>query len=239
MLDEHRKRLWWTSYCIDRMTSTELGVAPAFSCVPEGMQLPSSAGLAPEEAEQFSDPSLLTATAQLCEIKRDVVRTAAQHGGSEERLDAIQASLDMLQQWRAGLPAAMDFTFEDNLPKRLMESRHGRILASIYLRYHQVSLLLLVGFPSFSRANLRRKCFILLLRPIYLQKLSMIVQKRRQTSQSAAASPNVYCNGTSDSEGDPMAALKMQCLQAARNNCKILLGLWSYDKIGKFSHPAP
>lgn len=30
-----------------------------------------------------------------------------------------------------------------------------------------------------------------------------------------------------------MKGVKMQCLQAARNNCKILLGLWNYDKIGK------
>ncbi|KAF6831073.1 C6 transcription factor [Colletotrichum musicola] len=216
VLDEHRKRLWWTSYYMDRMTSTELGVAPAFCCVPEGMQLPSSAGLTPDEAEQFSDPSLLTAAAQLCEIKRDVVRTAAQHGGSEKRLDAIQASLDMLQQWRAGLPGVMDFTFEDSLPTRLMDSRHGRILASIYMRYHQ--------------------CFILLLRPIYLQKLSLIVQKRRHTSQSAAASPNLLCGGNPEGEGAPMVALKMQCLQAARNNCKILLGLWHYDKIAKFGY---
>lgn len=126
---------------MDRMISTELGVAPAMSSVPEGMQLPSTAGLAPEDLEEFSDPSLLSMQTQLCDIKRNVVRTAAQHGNvdGERHLDVIQPCLDTLKEWRASLPEQMAFTFEDSLPTRLMEAQYGRILASIYMRYHQVN----------------------------------------------------------------------------------------------------
>lgn len=141
VMNEHRKRLWWTSYCMDRMISTELGVSPALASVPEGMQLPCSASLTSEDLEQFSDPSLLTASTQLCEIKRHVVITAAQHSDvdDERRLDIIKPCIDMLHDWRANLPSNMTFTFEDSLPTRLMEAQSGRILASIYMRYHQAS----------------------------------------------------------------------------------------------------
>ncbi|KAL0939771.1 uncharacterized protein CTRU02_206381 [Colletotrichum truncatum] len=216
MENEHRKRLWWTSYCMDRMISLELGVTPTLASVPEGMKLPSSFGLTPEQSEEFSDPSLLTASIQLCEIKRNVIVTAAQHGDidDEKRLDAIKPCIDMLQQWRAGLPQAMAFSFDDDLPTRLMEAQYGRILASIYLRYHQ--------------------CYILLLRPLYLQKLSSILQQRRMSIQQFNSSRHIVPSVAV--EDDPMNAVKIQCLQAARNNCKILLGLWNYDKIAKFGY---
>ncbi|KAK1702984.1 hypothetical protein BDP67DRAFT_550042 [Colletotrichum lupini] len=213
VMNEHRKRLWWTSYCMDRMISTELGVAAAVACVPEGMQLPSSAGLDAEDLEEFSDPGLLTMQTQLCEIKRNVVRTAAQHVDvdDERRLEIIKPCLDTLQEWRSSLPQQVAFTFEESLPTRLMEAPHGRILASTYMRYHQ--------------------CFILLLRPLYLQKLSSIVQKRRSNNP-----PRFTGTDTPIDTDDPMRAVKIQCLQAARNNCKILLGLWNYDKIAKFGY---
>lgn len=126
---------------MDRMISTELGVAAAVACVPEGMQLPSSAGLDAEDLEEFSDPGLLTMQTQLCEIKRNVVRTAAQHVDvdDERRLEIIKPCLDTLQEWRSSLPQQVAFTFEESLPTRLMEAPHGRILASTYMRYHQVS----------------------------------------------------------------------------------------------------
>ncbi|KAJ5006687.1 hypothetical protein K4K48_002855 [Colletotrichum sp. SAR 10_66] len=77
----------------------------------------------------------------LCEIKRHVVITAAQHSDvdDERRLDIIKPCIDMLHDWRANLPSNMTFTFEDSLPTRLMEAQYGRILASIYMRYHQAS----------------------------------------------------------------------------------------------------
>ncbi|KAF9872883.1 hypothetical protein CkaCkLH20_09746 [Colletotrichum karsti] len=215
LMNEHRKRLWWTSYCMDRMISTELGVAPALSSVPDGIQLPNSNGLTVDELEELSDPNLLTATTQLCEIKRFVVITAAKYGDvdEEKRLEMIRPCIEMLQEWRGNLPSSMTFTFEENLPTRLMENQFGRILASIYLRYHQ--------------------CYILLLRPLYLQKLSSIVQKRRLNSQQVQPSRV----GSLPTEGDdPMKEVKIQCLEAARNNCKILLGLWNYDKIAKFGY---
>lgn len=116
---------------MDRMISTELGVAPALSSVPDGMQLPSSGGLSFAELEEFSDPNLLTATTQLCEIKRMVVKAAARQGDVdyEKRMDVIKPSIDMLQEWRRSLPCSMVFAFEESLPTRLMEDQYGRILA--------------------------------------------------------------------------------------------------------------
>ncbi|KAM6518616.1 hypothetical protein FSOLCH5_007379 [Fusarium solani] len=69
---EHMRRLWWTSYCMDRMVATELGLTPTQWTIPQAVSLPSSAGLMSEDLGQFFDPAILAAQIQLCEIKRRV-----------------------------------------------------------------------------------------------------------------------------------------------------------------------
>ncbi|KAK7408303.1 hypothetical protein QQX98_009505 [Neonectria punicea] len=75
---EHRKRVWWTAFCVDRAISTELGLRPAYIGVGEGLGYPDSSSLTAEEKEEFYDAELLTAQIKLCEVKCDVVDTVSQ-----------------------------------------------------------------------------------------------------------------------------------------------------------------
>lgn len=138
---EHRKRVWWTSYCMDRMVSTELGLAATNDNLGQRLQLPLSKGLSPDEIEEFFNPHLLAAQVQLCTIKSKVVETVTTHpsiGDAVWPVDVIRPSLDMLQNWRKELPQHMSFTFESGISPRMLELPFVRVLASLYLRYHQV-----------------------------------------------------------------------------------------------------
>lgn len=139
--NEHRRRVWWTSYCLDRMISTDLGLEPAQLAPPD---LPSSAGLVGAEADEFFDARLLAAHAQLSEIKRRVVGAAAaecMRVGSDdgERQRLIWPCLEMLGAWREGLDEEMSFDFQGGIPDGMMALPFARVLASLYLRYYQVS----------------------------------------------------------------------------------------------------
>ena len=136
------RRLWWTSYCMDRMVATELGLTPTQWTIPQAVSLPSSAGLMSEDLGQFFDPAILAAQIQLCEIKRrvwDTVTGLLRTPDYHSILNAIQPCLDLLQNWKESLPGHMALRFDTcqsmfNLPC-------ARGLASLYLRYHQVCLL--------------------------------------------------------------------------------------------------
>ncbi|KAJ4212558.1 hypothetical protein NW759_011595 [Fusarium solani] len=203
---EHMRRLWWTSYCMDRMVATELGLTPTQWTIPQAVSLPSSAGLMSQDMDQFFDPAILAAQIQLCEIKRrvwDTVTGLLRTPDYHSILNAIQPCLDLLQNWKEGLPGHMALRFDTcqtmfNLPC-------ARGLASLYLRYHQ--------------------CFTVLLRPFFLQELSGIMQERlgKPTQSMTTAS-------------DQIQAIKIQCLEAASNNCIILLDLSTNSKIAKYGY---
>lgn len=141
IVQEHRRRVWWTSYCMNRMVSTELGIPPAHEPASRDLPLPSSITLTPEEEEEFFDPELLTAQTQLCQIKFKVVETASHHirmSADGRPLDVLDPCLTTLQEWRKHLPSGMSFTFDNGIPKKMLELPAARVVASLYLRYHQV-----------------------------------------------------------------------------------------------------
>jgi proline utilization trans-activator len=57
--------------------------------------------------------------------------------------------------------------------------------------------------------------------------LSLLLQKKEVVSQEAANAQDLLQN-------DEVRMMKLECLDAARNNCKILLDLSKCNKIGKF-----
>ena len=141
IVQEHRRRVWWTSYCMNRMVSTELGIPPAHEPASRYLPLPASITLTPEEEEEFFDPELLTAQTQLCQIKFKVVETASHHirmSADGRPLDVLDPCLTTLQEWRKHLPSGMSFTFDNGIPKKMLELPAARVVASLYLRYHQV-----------------------------------------------------------------------------------------------------
>ncbi len=138
---EHRKRVWWTSYCMNRMVCTELGIPLVHEPASRDLQLPSSACLTPEEKEEFSDPNLLTALIQLCQIKFKVVETASHQirtSADGRPLDVLGPCLTTLKEWRQHLPRGLSFNFNNGTPKEMLGLPSIRVIASLYLRYYHV-----------------------------------------------------------------------------------------------------
>lgn len=138
VIQEHQKRTWWTTYCIDRITSTELGLRPIIHDLP--LVPPSSAQLALEDKDQFSNPHLLYALAQLCFIKAKVVDAVGQlqKDSLTNTLKSLNPCLTLLSDWMAGLPEDMSFTFEQGIPLQMQRHPYARNVASLYLRHNQV-----------------------------------------------------------------------------------------------------
>lgn len=129
---EHRKRVWWTAFCVDRAISTELGLVPAYVNVGGSLEYPSSDGLTLEDQEEFYDAELLTAHIKLCEIKTLVVDTVSQLksrdiSGPYEIIGRCLQALDLCGRQ---MPERV-FSGSGSIPE-------SRICLSIALRYHQV-----------------------------------------------------------------------------------------------------
>ncbi|KAI3581945.1 hypothetical protein IWW34DRAFT_802758 [Fusarium oxysporum f. sp. albedinis] len=129
---EHRKRVWWTAFCVDRMISTELALHPAYTGLGQELGYPDSSGLTAEEEEEFFDPVLLTALIKLCEIKTDVVNTVSRlkHKDITEPYQVLRQCLQGLDRRGRGLPERV-FSGGSSLPE-------NRICSSLALRYHQL-----------------------------------------------------------------------------------------------------
>ncbi|KAI4864022.1 fungal-specific transcription factor domain-containing protein [Hypoxylon rubiginosum] len=213
-IHEHQKRTWWTTYCIDRITSTELGLRPIINDLP--LVPPSSTQLAPEDKDQFSNPHLLFALAQLCFIKGKVIDAVGQlqKYSLANTLKILRPCLTLLNDWMTGLPEDMTFTFEQGIPLQMQRHPYARNVASLYLRHNQ--------------------CLILLLRPLLVRELPFIIRRGKETANVVSDSPT---STTDLSQLDQMnQSLITKCVSAARDNAKILVGLWRIEKIAKYGY---
>jgi hypothetical protein len=141
---EHRKRIWWTTYCIDRMTSTELGLPPALQVNRVEQTYPDdSALLHPSDRAEFYDAETHTTQVQLAFIHADICENMKSiRKGDTMDVDVgdlTRPILQRLEEVRAGLPVHMSFDVEDGMPPA-MKGMPDRSLASLYQRYHQVCL---------------------------------------------------------------------------------------------------
>lgn len=129
---EHRKRIWWTAFCVDRAISTELCLRFAYTGLGEDLDYPDSSSLTAEEKEEFWDPELLTAHIKLCKIKCDVVDTVSQLKSKDIAgpYEILGQCLQRLDRCGREMPEKV-FSTCDSVPE-------SRILLSIALRYHQV-----------------------------------------------------------------------------------------------------
>ncbi|KAM0545426.1 hypothetical protein ACHAPJ_011331 [Fusarium lateritium] len=156
---EHRKRVCWTSYCLDKMTSSELGLLPSFQHSQIKLDYPSDQQLEPGDADQFFEADFLHARIQLTLMKAEAdifidlwqsIRDDIPDG--ERRVRPI---LLKLENWLHELPTSLKFDCEAGMPEAMAQAPNMRSLASLYLRWHQ--------------------CFILLLRPFFLKQITYIV----------------------------------------------------------------
>ncbi|KAL2867606.1 transcription factor domain-containing protein [Aspergillus lucknowensis] len=153
---EHRKRVWWTTYCIDRMTSTEMGLPPALQVHQVEQLYPDDSILLPEDRAEFHDAETLTTQVQLAFIHADICENmkSIRKDNTANVGDLTRPILQRLEEVRARLPPHMSFNVENGMPPA-MKQMADRSLASLYQRYHQ--------------------CFVLLIRPLFLKQISYLL----------------------------------------------------------------
>lgn len=129
---EHRKRVWWSAFCVDRAISTELGLHPAYSGASPCIDYPCSDSLTKEEREEFYDADLLTAQVKLCEIKLSVADTVSQLKAKDiaRPYEILAHCLQQLDRCGREMPEKV---FSGSGPVQ-----EHRISSSIALRFHQV-----------------------------------------------------------------------------------------------------
>ncbi|CAH0057385.1 unnamed protein product [Clonostachys solani] len=210
VLLEHKKRLWWTSFCMERMVVAELGISPAHGRSNLGLALPTAENIPESELNQFFDSRVLSLQTEMCEIKCQIIEAVShlrQVSDLETMLFELWPCLSTLQSWRQHVPSSISFDFTKGVPVEMIYLPCARGLASLYLRYHQ--------------------CFTVILRPLFSKELSLILQ---------GADPKQFESGLTMTQRQRIQVLKREGLQAARNNCRILLDLVARGKLAKFGY---
>ncbi|CAI6089010.1 unnamed protein product [Clonostachys chloroleuca] len=153
---EHMKRVWWTVYCLDRMTSTEMGLPPIFRRDEVELAYPSDQMLPPEASDEFSSGVSFTTQVQLAFIHTDICQTVRSLGDTGIIYDQKRAEpiIRQLETLRAQMPPTLSFDVENGLPTAMREMKN-RSLVSLYERYYQ--------------------CFVLLLRPFFLKQINYLL----------------------------------------------------------------
>lgn len=138
---EHRKRVWWTTVCMELMTCTELSLRPTCGFGDRRLGFPDNTQLSFQDREDFSDPQYLTAQVKLCRIKYHVLETICElrSGSLEEAYGLINPCLHSLDQWREEFQS-LSLSFHETGIFSTMTLGHPsmRTIASLILRYNQV-----------------------------------------------------------------------------------------------------
>jgi proline utilization trans-activator len=110
---EHRVRVWWTCYALDRIYTSKVGLPVLLRDEDIDVQMPSMDGLSPEEAEDFYSPELMTAQIKLARITgyimSDLYRIP-QPGRANTFVQSVQRILTSLRSWHESLPQVRNFS---------------------------------------------------------------------------------------------------------------------------------
>lgn len=138
---EHKKRLWWTSFCMERMVAAELGLSPAHARSSMDLEPPMSQNIPDSELNQFFDANILSLQTEMCDIKCQIMEAVShlrRNSDLRTMLFELWPCLDTLRSWRERIPSYMSFDFKDGVPAEMRSMPCARATASLYLRYHQV-----------------------------------------------------------------------------------------------------
>ncbi|CAH0025191.1 unnamed protein product [Clonostachys rhizophaga] len=157
---EHRKRLWWTCFLMDRMISVELGLTPTEATFPADIAPPSSKNIPPGDLDQLFDSDLFRLQIRISELKLRVARIEDLLRETSEYHDSIvqslKESLDSLQDFRVSIPNYMSLDFSKDSSAAICNLPWARGIATLYLRYHQ--------------------CYAALLQPVYYNHLVLALK---------------------------------------------------------------
>ncbi|PLB53913.1 hypothetical protein P170DRAFT_469393 [Aspergillus steynii IBT 23096] len=206
---EHRKRVWWTTICMDAMTCIELSLTPAHALNDDRIEFPDSSRLSTEDGEEFSDSQYLTAQIKLCRIKYHIVKTVSElrFGSPGEAQALIDPCLQALDNWRLEFLPTLEFTEEGGFSDETLAFPPMRTTASLLLRHNQ--------------------CYILLLRPLLLKQLHDLVHENGASMpRDDFASTNTQCL---------QAATNSTLIQFALSKCHKIAKFGFWESLHIFS----
>ncbi|KAI0866554.1 fungal-specific transcription factor domain-containing protein [Xylaria cubensis] len=167
-LREHRKRLFWTAYVIDRLCASNLNHPPAIQDDDIGVDLPSDVSistLTEDDGNAYCYVANIKLAELLTAVIRSVYRVQTQAEGTCANLSSrVQVCLKNLQTWFGNLPPPLQI--DDNS----MDEPHDLKVVSLHLRFYQ--------------------CVILATRPLLLHALRIqIVASRSNASTPSSKVP--------------------------------------------------
>jgi hypothetical protein len=133
---EHRIRVWWTVYNMDRVCSSKVGLPIMLRDEDVDVPLPSMDNLTDEEKEDFHDPSHIIAQYKLSKITGDILNEIyciPKPGRAKTFPFSAHKILTSLQSWQETLPYILKFN------QRTIPMYSSRSVASLHLNYSQVS----------------------------------------------------------------------------------------------------
>lgn len=133
---EHRKRLFWTAFVLDRIFASKLNHPPAILDDDIDLDLPSEVPTSfPNDS--FGDAEYQVANITLARLLSSIIRSVYSvrkqaQGTCADVWSRAKACLNDLQSWYEGLPRR--FQIDD----KSMDDHHERQIISLHLRFYQV-----------------------------------------------------------------------------------------------------
>ena len=208
VLREHRNRVWWTAYIMDRMWASRLGCPPAIQDEEIKVDLPSNSIINGNLAEDFSDYGYYVAYVKLASIATSVVQSIyGERDQTTTLFGKVQQRLKELKAWVEELPPYlhMDTSLKSS------PNYHNYDILSLHLTLNQVCACPPGNKPSQPDVHYHpaSQTIILATRPILLYGL------RLHTS-------------TSPPKPTPHSAKTLidACIRCARHSSRILSESW-------------
>jgi proline utilization trans-activator len=132
---EHRIRVWWTVYTLDRLMSSKVGLPTMIQDTDIDVQLPSKNGLSQHDMEDFYDPAYLVAQITLSRITGNVLGNIyhiPQPDRANTFVRGVQTILTSLRNFHESLPPLLRLDHNSS-PMYL-----NRSVASLHLHFNQV-----------------------------------------------------------------------------------------------------
>ena len=218
---EHRKRVWWSTFCLDRLTSTQRGLLPTLTAEQTDLSYPSSHGLGVEEIGDFTDPDFLTARIQLTVIQTGNSEVLSRSTGDEAEVieTVLRPMLQRLVSWKNSLPSHMAFETESDILSSGSSLAFKRSLANPNLRYNQVRC---KGLSQTSLHHMRR--WSLTLTSVCLSYCDLSFSSRLHTysptRRQVLLNPDIS-------------------ISSARSNLRIMIHLRTYSLLSKSNPSLP
>ena len=132
---EHRIRVWWTVYILDRISSSKVGLPVTVRDEDIDVQLPSLDGLTDFDIEDFHGCDLFNAQLILARITGGLLSTiyrTTRLDRANDFLQKVKKVLSDLTTWRNNLSPVLEFNSDTTTPYS------SRSVASLHLNFTQV-----------------------------------------------------------------------------------------------------